>query len=186
MNVHSIIDDAKQDFERSYAYLKSEYSKISTGKASPAVLENVQAEAYSMQQPLKSLSVISPQDSQTLIVKPFDKSTLKDLESAIQAANLGLNPTNMGEHLLVSFPPLTEERRIEIAKKLKVDAEEVKVSIRKARQKAQQRFKELESNAEISKDDLVSAEKKLQLQVDAANDTIEEILKQKQADIMKV
>lgn len=186
MDSNTVLFDAKNDFQKSIDYLKSEFSKVQAGKASPAILEDVQVEAYGMTQPLKSLSVITPTDSQTLSIKPFDKSTLRDIESAIQAANLGLNPNNMGETILISFPPLTEERRVQICKQLKTQAEDVKVSVRKARQKAQQKFKELESNSEITKDDLVGLEKKLQTEVDNANSTIEETLKNKEAEIMKV
>ncbi len=186
MDANICLNEAKHDFQKSIDYLNSEYNKVQAGKASPAILEDVKVEAYGMTQPLKSVAVISPQDSQTLNIKPFDKSILKDIESAIQAANLGLNPNNMGEVLLIAFPPLTEERRVEICRALKAQAEEVKVSVRKARQKTQQKFKELESEGEISKDELVGFEKKLQVEVDAANVEIDTILKNKESDIMKV
>ena len=186
MDTTTVLNEAKSDFQKSIAYLKSEYSKVQAGKASPAIIEDVSVSAYGMTQPLKNLAVISPQDAQTLSVKPFDKSTLKDIDSAIQAANLGLNPNNMGESLLIVFPPLTEERRLQICKQLKTQAEDVKVSIRKSRQKAQQKFKDLESEGIISKDDLVGNEKKLQTEVDSANTEIDSILKNKEAEIMKV
>jgi len=186
MDSNSVLQEAKNDFNKSLDYLNSEFAKVQAGKASPAILEDVSVEAYGMTQPLKSLAVIAPTDAQTLSVKPFDKSTLKDIESAIQAANLGLNPNNMGESLLIAFPPLTEERRVQICKQLKTQAEDVKVSVRKARQKAQQRFKDLESNSEITKDDLTGLEKKLQVEVDNANSAIEQTLKSKEAEIMKV
>jgi ribosome recycling factor len=186
MDANSCLKDAKNDFQKSIDYLKSEYNKVQAGKASPAILEDVKVDAYGMTQPLKSLAVITPQDAQTLNIKPFDKSVLKDIDSAIQAANLGLNPTNMGELLLITFPPLTEERRVQICKSLKSQAEDIKVSIRKARQKAQQRFKDLESEGEISKDELVGFEKKLQVEVDSANSDVDSILKNKEAEIMKV
>jgi len=186
MDSNTVLLDAKNDFQKSIDYLKSEFSKVQAGKASPAILEDVSVEAYGMTQPLKSLAVITPTDAQTLSIKPFDRSTIKDIESAIQAANLGLNPNNMGETLLIAFPPLTEERRVQICKQLKTQAEDVKVSVRKSRQKAQQKFKELESNSEITKDDLTGLEKKLQTEVDSANSIIEETLKTKESEIMKV
>ena len=186
MDSTTVLNEVKNDFQKSLDFQKLEYSKVQAGKASPALLEDVQVSAYGMTQPLKSLAVISPTDAQTLSIKPFDRSTIKDIESAIQAANLGLNPSNMGETILIVFPPLTEERRVQICKQLKSQAEDVKVSVRKARQKAQQKFKELESAGEITKDDLTGLEKKLQAEVDTANSKIDEALKNKEAEIMKV
>ena len=126
------------------------------------------------------------QDAKTLLIRPFDKSVLSDIEQGILKAQLGFNPNNNGESIIINIPPLSEERRRELVKVVNKFAEEAKISIRQARQKVQQGLKEMKNNDEISEDDVVRNEKKLQEKVDASNKEVETLAKAKEQDILTV
>src|SRR3989338_2563185 len=135
---------AQQEFEKSITYLKNEYSRLQTGRASPALVEHLKVEAYGSMQPLKSMA---------------SSSVLGAIEKAIQAANLGLNPVNDGRVIRLPMPPLTEERRKELVKVVHQLAEQAKISIRTARGAAHSAFKTLEESKTISEDERRLSEK---------------------------
>lgn len=186
MSVDSYIADAKNEFNKAIEHLKEEYSKLQIGRASSALVENMMVEAYGGAQQMKALAQITIPESRTISIKAWDKGLLKNIEQAIIAANVGLNPNNNGESILLNIPPLTEERRRDIVKIVHKLAEESKIVVRQVRQKAQQKFKESEKNEEISEDALGAAEKKLQLAVDEANKGIEESAKKKEQEVLTV
>ena len=177
---------AQQEFEKSITYLKNEYSRLQTGRASPALVEHLKVEAYGSMQPLKSMASISVPDPKTLQIQPWDRSVLGAIEKAIQAANLGLNPVNDGRVIRLPMPPLTEERRKELVKVVHQLAEQAKISIRTARGAAHSAFKTLEESKTISEDERRLSEKHLQEKVDQANKDVEELAKKKEQDIMTI
>lgn len=186
MPTKQYIAQAEQDFQKALIHLKSEYSRLQTGRASPALVEELKVEAYGSMQPLKGLASISVPDPKTLQIQPWDRGVLAAVEKAIQAANLGLNPINDGRVVRVPMPPLTEERRKELVKVVHQMAENAKITIRTSRGTAHNAFKTLEAGKQISEDERRLAEKHLQEKVDHANREVEELAKKKEQDIMTV
>ena len=139
-----IIESSKELMDNSIIYLEKELVNIRAGKANPNMLSSVNVEYYGVMTPLSQISNISTPDSQTISIQPWEKDKLQDIEKAILASNLGFNPMNNGESILINIPPLTEERRIELVKVAKSEVEKAKVSIRNARK---------EANNEIRKSD---------------------------------
>jgi ribosome recycling factor len=186
MTTDQLIKDAKAEFEKAISYLRSEYSKLQTGRASSVLVEDVPVDAYGSTQPIKSLAQITIPEPRSIMIKPWDKGLLGEIEKAILGQNLGLNPNNSGESLIINLPVLTEERRRDLVKLVHKFAEDAKISIRQARQHAHQKFKSMESNDEITEDDKITAEKRLQDAVDAANSDVEAASKKKEEEVMKV
>lgn len=156
-----ILDDAKDQMTKAISHLENELAKIRAGRANPAMLENIMAEAYGSRTQLKSLANINSQDARTLIIQPWDKSTLEAIDKALQAANLGVTPQNDGNLIRLAFPPLTEERRKEMVKKVKVEAENCKVSIRTIRKETNEALKGLLKDG-MPEDEVKDGEEKAQ------------------------
>jgi ribosome recycling factor len=186
MSVEAINSEAKNDFSKAVNHLQEEYSRLQIGRASSTLVENLMVEAYGGAQQIKALAQIVIPESRTISIKAWDKSLLKNIETAILAANIGLNPNNNGESILLNIPPMTEERRKDIVKIVYKLAEDAKIVIRQVRQKAHQKFKDLEKNDEISEDDALAAEKRLQSLVDDANKTVEDMSKKKEQEVLTV
>lgn len=186
MTTKDYIAAAEAEFQKTLQHLKGEFARLQIGRASPALVEDLKVEAYGGFQPLKSLASVSIPDPKTLQIQPWDKSLLGPIERAIQTANLGLNPINDGRVLRLPMPPLTEERRKELAKVVHQMAENAKIGIRNSRGTAHSAFKTLEGNKEISEDERRLSEKHLQEKVDAANKEVEELAKKKEQDIMTI
>lgn len=186
MPTQPLINSAKDEFKKAEEHLKVEYSKLQIGRASAALIEDVKVDAYGTQQPLKACASISVPDPKTIQIQPWDKGILNQIDVAIQAAGLNLNPINDGNFVRINIPPLTEERRAELSKHVHKLAEDAKISIRNARQAAHDGIKKLEGDKEISEDEMHHTNKLLQDEVDAANKTIEELAKAKETDIMTV
>lgn len=180
------INSADQEFQKAFQHLKNEYSKLQTGRASPALVEDLKVEAYGGFQPLKSLASVSIPDPKTLQIQPWDKGILGAIEKAIQTGNLGLNPVNDGRVIRLPMPPLTEERRKELVKAVHQMAENAKISVRNARGIAHSAFKTMEEAKEISEDERRLSEKHLQEKVDKANKDVEELAKKKGEDVMTI
>ncbi len=186
MYTNQIISSSESDFEKSIQYLKEEYSRLQVGRANPSLLENILVEVYGSQQPLKAIASITVPDPASLLIQPWDKSTIIFVEKAIVASNLGLSPVNDGVNVRINIPPLTEERRKELCKKVKELAETSRVSIRTSRQEAVNQFKKLQTGGEITEDDFHASSKKLQEKVDEANKKIDEFSTKKEEDILKI
>ncbi len=186
MSVDTVINEAQNDFAKAVEFLKDEFSKLQIGRASSILVENIMVEAYGGMQQLKALAQITIPESRTISIKAWDKTILKAIETAIMKADIGLNPNNNGESILLNIPTLTEERRKDIVKVVHKLTEDAKIVIRQVRQKAHQKFKDFESSDEISEDEAKSAEKRLQAQVDEANKTVEDLAKKKETEVMTV
>ncbi|RIV35377.1 ribosome recycling factor [Flagellimonas lutimaris] len=181
-DVKFILDSTKESMEASIEHLQKALTKIRAGKASPMMLSTVMVDYYGSQTPLSQVSNINTPDARTLSVQPWEKNLLAEIETAIMNANLGFNPMNNGEMVIINVPPLTEERRIQLAKQAKGEAEDAKVSIRSARQDANKELKALD----ISEDLLKNAEVDVQELTNSYSDKVDTILTAKEAEIMKV
>lgn len=180
--VKFVLDSAKESMEGSISHLEKALVKIRAGKASPMMLSSVMVEYYGSQTPLSQVSNINTPDARTISVQPWEKNLMGEIETAIMNANLGFNPMNNGEMIIINVPPLTEERRIQLVKQAKSEAEDAKVSIRSARQDANKELKALE----ISEDQLSNAEVDVQTLTDSFSKKVDSILSVKEAEIMKV
>jgi ribosome recycling factor len=183
--INFIIDEAKESMNGSIAHLEKELLNIRAGKASPQMLGGVFVDYYGSQTPLSQVANINAADARTLTVTPWEKPMLQPIEKAIMIANLGLNPMNNGDNIIINIPPLTEERRKDLAKQAKSEAEDAKIGIRNARKDANTDIKKEEKNG-TSEDICKSAEEEIQKLTDAYIKKIDEILSVKEAEIMKV
>ncbi len=150
---HELLKDARNHMEKTIEVLKSELAKIHTGRANPALLEDVVVDYYGTPTPLKHLANIVAPDPDMIVVRPFDKSQIGAIEKAIMAADLGLNPQNDGQIVRVKIPRLTEERRNELVKIIRAKGEEAKVALRNIRRDARERLEEEKKESLISEDD---------------------------------
>ena len=177
-----IIDLAKMNMEDSLTSLDKRFNNVRAGRANPSSLDGITVDYYGSMTPLKQLATISVPEATQLLIKPFDKGCLKDIEKAILAANLGYNPSNDGETIRIVIPALTEERRKELAKQVKSISEDAKVSIRNNRHEALSSI----DKEEISEDDKKSLEKQVQDLVNEYNKKVEEKLKEKEKELMTI
>ena len=180
-----IIDTAKEHMDGSIAHLEKEFLNIRAGKATPQMLGGVFVDYYGSQTPLSQVANINVPDARTITVTPWEKAMLQPIEKAIQIANLGFNPMNNGDNIIISVPPLTEERRRDLVKQAKSEAEDAKIGIRNARKDANTDIKKEEKNS-TSEDICKSAEESIQKLTDAYIKKIDDILAVKEAEIMKV
>ncbi len=181
-----ILLEGTQQMERSLEHLKKELLAIRAGRASPAMLQNVRVEFYGSISPLNQVSTISAPQPDLLVVTPWDKSSIDAIEKALQSANLGLNPSNDGTIIRVPIPPLTEERRILLCKRVRQIGEQAKVSIRNSRRTTKDELKSTQEGENLSEDMRYLAEEQLQKETNRFITTIDEVLLQKEADIMDV
>lgn len=183
--IEFILDSTKESMEGSIEHLEKAFLNIRAGKASPAMLGSVFVDYYGSASPLSQVSKISTPDARTITLQPFEKNMLHPIEKAIMIANLGFNPMNNGDMIIISVPPLTEDRRRELAKQAKSEAEDAKISIRNARKEANTDIKKLEKEG-ISEDICKSAEEEVQNLTNSFIKKIDEHLAIKEAEIMKV
>ncbi len=177
-----IIDEAKEGMQKAIDHLKKELANIRAGKASPQMLRGVMVDYYGSQTPLSQVANINTPDAQTLSVQPWEKSMIQEIEKGIMYANLGFNPMNNGESVIINVPPLTEERRKELVKVAKAEAEHGKISIRNIRKEANHDIKKTDVSEDLQK----VAEDEIQKLTDTHVKMIDEMLKVKEAEIMKV
>ncbi len=162
-------------------HLHNEFSKLQTGRANASLVEGIAVEAYGQRMEMKGVASISVQDARSIVIQPWDKSVLANVEKAIQIANIGVNPVNDGIAIRLNFPPMTEERRLQIKKVVSQLAEAAKISVRQERQKTNDVAKEI-----AEEDEKERVQKELQKQVDEANKKIEDMSKKKEQEIMTV
>ena len=179
------LDIAKEAMEEVIVHLEITLSKIRAGKANPQMLSTVKIDYYGVTTPLAQASNISTTDAQTISIQPFDKSLIADIEQAIIEANLGFNPSNNGEKVIVNVPPLTEERRRDLVKQVKAEIEGSKVSIRNVRQKTNDEIKKLGKEG-LSEDLVRDAEGLVQDLTNTYSSKIDIIYSAKESDIMTV
>ncbi len=178
-----IIDTTKESMEASIKHLESAFNKIRAGRANPAMLQTILVEYYGAPTPLSQVANISVPDGMTLSIQPWEKTTLSAIEKAIFQANLGFTPNNNGETIIISIPPLTEERRKDLAKQAKSECENTKIGVRKARQEANSDIKKIDSLSEDQKKD---GEEQIQVLTDKYIKLAEEHLEKKEKEIMTV
>ena len=183
--INFILDSAKEAMNGSIAHLEKEFLNIRAGKASPQMLGGVFVDYYGSQTPISQVANINAPDARTLTVTPWEKNMLGPIEKAIMIANIGFNPMNNGDVIIISVPALTEERRRELAKQAKAEAEDAKIGIRNARKDANTDIKKLEKDG-TSEDICKSAEEEVQNLTNTFIKKIDELLVQKEAEIMKV
>jgi len=180
-----ILDSTKELMEGSLAHLEKEFLNIRAGKASPAMLGGVKVDYYGSATPLSQVANINVPDARTITVTPWEKNMLHPIEKAIMIANLGFNPMNNGDNIIINVPALTEERRRDLAKQAKAEAEDAKIGIRSARKEANTDIKKQEKEG-LSEDVCKGAEEEVQDLTNAYIKKVDELLALKEAEIMKV
>jgi ribosome recycling factor len=180
-----IYDEFKESNQKSLNHLENELVKIRAGKASPAMLNGVMIEYYGSMTPLQQVANVNTMDARTIIVQPWEKPLLNDIARGIINANLGLNPQNNGEQLIIAVPPLTEERRRDLVKRAKAEAEHSKVGIRNNRKDALDMIKDLK-NEGLSEDMTKDAEEEIQKITNSYIKKVDELLDVKEKDIMTI
>jgi ribosome recycling factor len=174
----------KADLKKVEDRLGKEYSQISTGRASPMVLDSVQVESYGSHQPLKNVASVSIEDAKTLRVAPWDKAQVKGIEKAIMAANLGLSVAVDDQGVRVIFPQLTTETRSNLVKVLKERLEEARINVRQDRDKAMKDVEAKEKSGQLTEDEKFKAKAEMQKVVDGANQSLEALFAKKEKEIM--
>ena len=176
----------KERMEKSIGAFKEKLSEIRAGRANPAILNKVKIDYYGTPTPINQVAGVSVPEARLIVIQPWDVSVLKDIEKAILASDIGLNPNNDGKVIRLAFPELTEERRKDLAKEIRKIAEEAKVSIRAIRRDGMDEAKAKQKNSEITEDELKSAETEIQKITDKYIDEIDKILADKEKEIMSV
>lgn len=181
-----VISDARRRMERSVESTRHEFSTVRTGRASTSLLDRIQIEAYGAKMPLNQLATISAPEARLLVITPFDKSTMRDIERAIQESDLGLTPSNDGKLIRLPIPQLTEERRREFVKVVRGLAEDGRVAVRNIRRDALHHLKEAERDGEAGADDTRRGEERVQKLTDDHISSIDAAAKNKEAEILEV
>jgi ribosome recycling factor len=181
-----VLDKLNEKIEKSIESLKSELNTVRAGRANPALLDRVEVEYYGVPTPLKQLANISCPDPRTIAVTPCDPKAIGNIERAILAANIGINPVNDGKMVRLSIPQVTEERRKELTKTVHAMGEEGKVAIRNLRKKANDEIKKEEKAGELTEDDAKQDQEAVQKAVDAGIKKVDEVIANKNKEIMEV
>jgi ribosome recycling factor len=184
--VEELVDDAGRRMDKSVEATRNEFNTVRTGRASTALLDRIQIDYYGQKTPLKQLATINVPEPRLLTIQPFDPSSLKTIERAIQESELGLTPSNDGKIIRLPIPQLTEERRKELVKVVRHLAEEGRVAVRNIRRDAIHHLKELVDNGDVGADEEHRAEDRVQKLTDERTKSIDELLKHKEAEIMEV
>jgi ribosome recycling factor len=180
-----ILSEMRDKMENSIDALKKEFKRIRTGRASTALLEGIKVDCYETQMPLEQVASLSVPESRLITIKPWDQSIIGEIEKSILKSELGLNPMNDGKIIRISIPPLTEERRRELAKMAKKMAEEAKISIRNHRREANELFKDLKNEKEISEDEMYKCQDQVQDITNDFTNKIEEVTAEKEKEIIE-
>ena len=184
--LNEIYTHCETKMQGSIEHMQRDFKTLRTGKVTTSVLDNVKIDYYGTATPLDQVGSVLAADATTIVVNPWEKNLLSDIETAIQAANIGVNPNNDGDQIKLFFPPMTVEQRQESAKQMKGMGENAKVSIRNDRRDANDKIKKLEKEKEITADESKSAQDNIQKITDKFISNIDSILKVKEAEILKV
>jgi ribosome recycling factor len=184
-DIQFVLDNAKEQMDKAVSHLESELVKVRAGKASPTMLEGVMVDYYGTRTPLNQVANVNTGDARTLVIQPWEKSMLTPIEKAIMAANLGLNPQNDGVLIRILVPALTEERRRDLVKKAKSEAENAKVSLRTIRKEANEELKKLQK-AGTPEDEVKEGENRVQTLTDSYVVKCDKHLEIKEKEIMTV
>ncbi len=184
--IENFLGDATQRMDKSVEATHEHFNSVRTGRATPALLDRIQIDYYGTPTPLKNLATINSPEPRMLTIQPFDPTSIKAIEKAIQESDLGLTPSNDGKLIRLPIPQLTEERRKELVKVIRGMAEEGRVAVRNVRRDAIKHLEELVKKGDVGDDDERAAETRVQKLTDDHVARIEEILKRKEAEIMEV
>ena len=184
--MQNIFLKAKENMNKTIDALNSDYIAIRAGRANPALLDKINVDYYGVPTAINQMAAISVSEARTLIIQPWDMSTTKEIEKAIQTSNLGINPQNDGKIIRITFPPLTEDRRKEIVRDVSKMGEESKIAIRSIRREAIDKLKKLKKDSEITEDDLKQSEKKMQDITDDFCKQIDILSGKKEKEIMEI
>ncbi len=182
--ISDLLTEAEHKMEQAIDHVASEFSTVRTGRANPQLLQRITVEYYGSPTPLQQLASISVPEPRLLVVQPFDKSTVGDIERALQTSELSLNPTNDGNVIRIAFPPLTEERRKDLAKVVRNMAEEGRVAVRNIRRHSKSDMESM--HGEISDDDIRRGEDELQRLTDRYVEKIDRLLGHKEEELLEV
>ncbi|MBF0715749.1 ribosome recycling factor [Gemelliphila palaticanis] len=182
----TIISNLEEKMTKAIASLRRELASIRAGKASASVLDRLSVEYYGVPTPINQVAGISVPEPKMLVISPYEKSLLKEIEKSIQASDLGLNPSNDGNVIRIVFPALTEERRKELAKQVGKEAENSKIAVRNVRRDAMDAIKKLEKSSQITEDDLKSYSDDIQKTTDKYITEVDKVAKEKQDELMSV
>lgn len=180
------LSQKEADLNKAIEHFEEEIKTLRTGRASPSLLEGVQVETYGMKNPVKALGNINIEDPRTMVVIPWDRSVMKNIEKAIEEADLGVSVTNEGEKLRITIPEMTEENRKEMVKKLNEKFESARISIRHIRDEIKQNVEKAEKEKELSEDEKRRFLKELEEEIEKKNNELKEIRDKKEQDIMTV
>lgn len=183
---NQVHEQLNEKMEKTLGVLKDDLNHIRAGRANPLILDRVMVDYYGSETPIKQLASISVPEPRIIQIQPYDTSILKDIEKAIQIADLGINPSNDGKLIRLVMPMLTEERRKDLAKQAKKIGEDSKIALRNERRDAIETLKKMQKNKEITEDDLTSAEKEVQKMIDDHVNTIDQLINKKNDEIMEV
>ncbi len=184
--MQTIISNSEDKMKKRITTLENDYSSIRAGRANPAVLDKIEVDYYGVPTKIQAMAAVSVAEARVLVIQPWDASTLNDIQKAIIASDLGINPANDGKVIRIAFPQLTEERRKELVKDVHKLAEEAKVSVRNVRRDANDKLKALKKDSTITEDDLKDGEKKIQNLTDKYCKEIDDIAGKKEKEIMSI
>lgn len=183
--IQLFLDDAKDSMEKSLKHTATEFTKIRAGKATPSMLDGIMVEYYGVPSPLNQVASVNTPDARSIIIKPFEKKLIQEIEKAIKNSDLGLNPQNDGEIVRLNIPALTEERRKDLVKNVKNEAESGRVRVRNIRKETNEELRKLLKEG-ASEDDIKKAEEKVQQLTDLYIKKVDELVSSKEKEIMTV
>ena len=181
-----VLNNAKDKMEKTLKVLSSDFAAIRAGRANPAVLDRITVDYYGTPTPINQMAAVSVSDARVLVIQPWDKSSLKAIEKAIQASDLGINPTNDGSVIRLTFPQLTEERRKDLCKDIKKLGEDAKVAVRSIRRDANDKIKNMKKEGELTEDDVKIFDKDIQKLTDKYTDLIDNEVSAKDKEILSI
>lgn len=184
--MQSVLDNCKEKMSKCIATLQNDYQAMRTGRANPALFDKIKVEYYGAETPLTQVASISVPEARMVVIQPWDKTVLSAIEKAILKSELGLNPSNDGKLIRISFPALTEQRRKELAKGAKATAESARVAIRNVRRDAMEELKKLQKASEISEDEQKDGETKIQKMTDNSILEVGKVAEAKEKEIMEI
>lgn len=183
--LNEIYEEIKNEMEKALTFLKGEFSSIRTGRASRSLVDKIKVDYYGAQTPLMQLATISIPEPRTLMINPFDKTTVALIEKSLMASDLGITPSSDGKVIRLNFPPLTEDRRKQLVKIVKKKGEDAKVTLRNVRRDYNETVKDLKKEGEIPEDDMNKGLKQIQDYTDEYSTRIDEVVNAKEKEIME-
>lgn len=186
MELNEIFDYQSEGNKKALEALRKDFMTLRSGKVTTTILDNITIDYYDNPTPLNQVGSVLATDATTITIAPWEKNLLKDIEKAIQNANIGVNPNNDGEVIKLFFPPMTTDQRTESAKKAKAMGDHAKVSVRNVRQDANNKIKNLEKDKEITEDDSKRAQDTIQKATNDANTKVESLVKEKEVELLKI